>query len=85
MISKINVALSSVVISEIIDKISDSWYLFLLLVELILLLASLFSDIVKSKGKVQEEVKVEYLKELNEFGKDLRNYYDARKDSSEKR
>ena len=77
---KINYCAAAFVSAELWDKINDFWFLFVFLINLIIFLSSLIYDLVKSK-KLSNSAKLEYVEELNKLGKDIKNYYDSRKQS----
>lgn len=75
--SRISLLLSGIVFTELIDKLENYWFLFIFVLNLLIVFVNLIYDILKKfKNKDDEPIKnIDY---LNKFGEDLKEYYEKK-------
>lgn len=77
ILNKINICITSFSVNELVKDLANSWELIVLVVGLIILFFEVFYDLIKD-GKINKDDKINYVSELNQFGKDLKGYYEQK-------
>lgn len=75
--SRISFLLSGIVFTELIDKLENYWFLFIFVLNLLIVFVNLIYDILK-KFKNKEDEPIKNIDYLNKFGEDLKEYYEKK-------
>lgn len=75
--SRISLLLSGIVFTELIDKLENYWFLFIFVLNLLIVFVNLIYDILK-KFKNKEDEPIKNIDYLNKFGEDLKEYYEKK-------
>lgn len=75
--SRVSFLLSGIVFTELIDKLENYWFLFIFVLNLLIVFVNLIYDILK-KFKNKEDEPIKNIDYLNKFGEDLKEYYEKK-------